>query len=155
MARSKKELSGKMRKRMVQIILAALAAGTLAVTVPTALPGSRAEAASVQLAGGTTVDAVAVAGIVADGCTGTLLVLDTEIGTFRIVLDTNTQYGTTVIVVTNDRSIVDRMNKRVIEMKQGEIIRDDPARTEEEYDEYYEDENAYQDVDSDGYDYEN
>jgi hypothetical protein len=95
MARSKKELSGKMRKRMVQIILAALAAGTLAVTVPTALPGSRAEAASVQLAGGTTVDAVAVAGIVADGCTGTLLVLDTEIGTFRIVLDTNTQYGTT------------------------------------------------------------
>ncbi|MGN1023147.1 MAG: hypothetical protein ACI4OJ_06610 [Lachnospiraceae bacterium] len=84
-----------MKKRMVQIILAALAAGTLAVAVPTALPGSHAEAASVKLAGGTTVDAVPVAGTVADGSTGTLLVLDTQAGQFNIVLDTDTQYGST------------------------------------------------------------
>lgn len=92
--------------------------------------------------------------LLADEPTGNLDA-ETAWDIMQLIERINTQYGTTVIVVTHDRSIVDRMNKRVIEMKQGEIIRDDPARTEEEYDEYYEDENAYQDVDSDGYDYEN
>lgn len=92
--------------------------------------------------------------LLADEPTGNLDA-ETAWDIMQLIERINTQYGTTVIVVTHDRSIVDRMNKRVIEMKQGEIVRDDPARTEEEYDEYYEDENAYQDVDSDGYDYEN
>jgi len=84
-----------MKKRLVQTLLAVLCAGTLAVIAPAVYPASRAEAASVKLAGGTTVDAVPVAGTVADGSTGTLLLLDTQIGQFRIVLDTDTQYGTT------------------------------------------------------------
>jgi len=32
--------------------------------------------------------------------------------------------GTTVIMATHDRGIVDRLKKRVIELKDGEIIRD-------------------------------
>lgn len=84
-----------MKKRLVQVLLAVLCAGSLAVAAPCVYPASQAEAAAVKLAGGTTVDAVPVAGTVADGCTGTLLLLDTQIGQFRIVLDADTQYGTT------------------------------------------------------------
>jgi len=32
--------------------------------------------------------------------------------------------GTTVVMATHDRAIVDRMQKRVIEISQGEIVRD-------------------------------
>jgi cell division transport system ATP-binding protein len=32
--------------------------------------------------------------------------------------------GTTVIMATHDRGIVDRLKKRVVELKDGEIIRD-------------------------------
>ena len=41
--------------------------------------------------------------------------------------------GTTVVVVTHNREIVDAMNKRVITMQKGEIVSD------EEKGEYHED----------------
>lgn len=63
----------------------------------------------------------------------------------------NREIGTTVLVVTHDRGIVDRMHKRVIEMKRGEIISD---TAEQDVSDYDEERIQYQDVDSDGYDYE-
>ncbi len=88
--------------------------------------------------------------LLADEPTGNLDA-DTAWEIMQLIDRVNREYGTTVVVVTHDRAIVDRMHKRVVEMKQGEIIRDDPA---DYYDRYAEDEFDYQDVDSDGYDYE-
>ena len=41
------------------------------------------------------------------------------------LLDRINQGGTTVIMATHDRSIVDRMQKRVIELSQGQLVRDE------------------------------
>lgn len=84
-----------MKKKAARTLLTALCAAAVVTIAPCTAPAVEAEAATVKLAGGTSVDAVPVAGTVASGCTGTLLLLNTEIGQFRIVLDTNTQYGTT------------------------------------------------------------
>ena len=72
----------------------------------------------------------------------------------QLIERVNRDFGTTVIVVTHDRAIVDRMQKRVIEMKQGEIVRDDALTMEQDYSYDYDDSYDYQDVDADGYDYE-
>lgn len=91
--------------------------------------------------------------LLADEPTGNLDA-DTAWEIMQLIERVNREFGTTVIVVTHDRGIVDRMHKRVIEMKQGEIIRDD-ALTDTAFDQnYYEQGGDYQDVDSDGYDYE-
>ena len=91
--------------------------------------------------------------LLADEPTGNLDA-DTAWEIMQLIDRVNREFGTTVIVVTHDRGIVDRMHKRVIEMKQGEIIRDD-ALTDTAFEQsYYEQEGDYQDVDSDGYDYE-
>ena len=79
---------------------------------------------------------------------------DTAWEIMQLIDKVNRDYGTTVLVVTHDRSIVERMHKRVIEMKQGEIISDTPAKEEDidEEEEIFE----YQDVDADdldNYDY--
>jgi cell division transport system ATP-binding protein len=42
--------------------------------------------------------------------------------------------GTTVIMATHDRSIVDRMGKRVVEISSGKIIRDERAARYREFD---------------------
>ena len=42
--------------------------------------------------------------------------------------------GTTVIMATHDRSIVDRMSKRVIEIKSGKIVRDEKGARYREFD---------------------
>lgn len=49
---------------------------------------------------------------------------NTSIEIMRL-LDRINQGGTTVIMATHDRSIVDRMQKRVIELSQGELVRDE------------------------------
>ena len=72
----------------------------------------------------------------------------------QLIERVNRDFGTTVIVVTHDKAIVDRMQKRVIEMKQGEIVRDDALTQEQDYSYDYDDSYDYQDVDADGYDYE-
>jgi cell division transport system ATP-binding protein len=40
------------------------------------------------------------------------------------LLDRINLSGTTIVMATHDRSIVDRMQKRVVEIRSGKIIRD-------------------------------
>jgi cell division transport system ATP-binding protein len=47
----------------------------------------------------------------------------TSVGIMRL-LDRINRTGTTVVMATHDRSIVDTMQRRVIELDQGEIVRD-------------------------------
>ena len=47
----------------------------------------------------------------------------TSVGIMRL-LDRINRTGTTVVMATHDRSIVDTMQRRVIELDQGTIIRD-------------------------------
>lgn len=78
---------------------------------------------------------------------------DTAWEIMQLIERANLDIGSTVLVVTHDRSIVDRMHKRVIELKRGEIISDsglEEVSDYEEEEEYYQD---YQGMDSDGYDY--
>jgi cell division transport system ATP-binding protein len=42
--------------------------------------------------------------------------------------------GTTVLMATHDRGIVDRLKKRVVELSNGEIIRDEIAAGYREFD---------------------
>ena len=42
--------------------------------------------------------------------------------------------GTTVIMATHDRSIVDRMSKRVVEISSGQIVRDEQGARYREFD---------------------
>lgn len=48
---------------------------------------------------------------------------DTSIEIFRLIERAN-MYGTTVVVATHARHIVDSMRKRVIELKKGSVVRD-------------------------------
>ena len=91
--------------------------------------------------------------LLADEPTGNLDA-DTAWEIMQLIERVNREFGTTVVVVTHDRGIVSRMHKRVIEMKQGEIIRDEGSTPAETYDDFEDDLFEYQDVDSDGYDYE-
>jgi cell division transport system ATP-binding protein len=52
------------------------------------------------------------------------------------LLDEVNRRGTTVIVATHEREIVDRMRKRVVEIQDGAIVRD-------QYKGFYEDEDSY------------
>ena len=47
----------------------------------------------------------------------------TSVGIMRL-LDRINRTGTTVVMATHDRSIVDTMRRRVIELDRGSIIRD-------------------------------
>ena len=87
--------------------------------------------------------------LLADEPTGNLD-QDTAWEIMQLIDRANRETGTTVLVVTHDRGVVDRMHKRVIEMKRGEIISD---TAQEAYSDYEEEQYEYQDVDSDGYDY--
>jgi len=48
---------------------------------------------------------------------------DTSMGIFRLIERAN-MYGTTVVVATHARQIVDSMRKRVIELRKGAVVRD-------------------------------
>ncbi len=48
---------------------------------------------------------------------------DTSIGIMQLLYRIN-RTGTTVVVVTHDHSMVDRMRRRVIELAKGKVIRD-------------------------------
>jgi cell division transport system ATP-binding protein len=48
---------------------------------------------------------------------------ETSIGIMQLLYRIN-RTGTTVIVATHDREMVDRMRRRVIELKQGRVVRD-------------------------------
>ena len=87
--------------------------------------------------------------LLADEPTGNLD-QDTAWEIMQLIDRANRETGTTVLVVTHDRGVVDRMHKRVIEMKRGEIISD---TAQEAYSDYEEELYEYQDVDSDGYYY--
>lgn len=87
--------------------------------------------------------------LLADEPTGNLD-QDTAWEIMQLIERANRETKTTVLVVTHDRGIVDRMHKRVIEMKRGEIISDTAETSYSDYEEEYE----YQDVDADEYDYE-
>ena len=60
--------------------------------------------------------------ILADEPTGTLDP-STSVGIMRL-LDRINRQGTTVVMATHDDEIVDQMRKRVIELKGGEVVRD-------------------------------
>ncbi len=78
--------------------------------------------------------------LLADEPTGNLD-QDTAWEIMQLIDRANKETGTTVLVVTHDRGIVDRMNKRVIEMKRGEIISDTAQKI---YADYEEDAYGYQ-----------
>ena len=48
---------------------------------------------------------------------------ETSLGIMRL-LDRINRTGTTVVMATHDADIVNQMRKRVIELKQGEVVRD-------------------------------
>ncbi len=86
--------------------------------------------------------------LLADEPTGNLDA-ETAWGVMQLIDRVNRDYGMTVVVVTHDRGIVERMNKRVITMKQGEIISDTADSAGEDF---YPDDTMpldYQDVDAD------
>ncbi len=72
--------------------------------------------------------------LLADEPTGNLD-QDTAWEIMQLIERANKETGTTVLVVTHDRGIVDRMHKRVIEMKRGEIISDTAAAAVSDYEE--------------------
>jgi cell division transport system ATP-binding protein len=51
---------------------------------------------------------------------------ETSVGIMQLLYRMN-QTGTTVIVATHDREMVDRMRRRVIELRQGRVVRDERA----------------------------
>jgi cell division transport system ATP-binding protein len=51
---------------------------------------------------------------------------ETSIGIMQLLYRIN-QTGTTLIVATHDREMVDRMRRRVIELKEGRVVRDERA----------------------------
>ena len=69
--------------------------------------------------------------ILADEPTGNL---DRENGeAIMALLDEINRAGTTVIACTHDLDTVRKMNKRVIELRNGHVTRDDPPRVEEDF----------------------
>lgn len=64
--------------------------------------------------------------ILADEPTGNLDWKNSE--AIMALLDDINKAGTTVIACTHDIELVNRMNKRVIELKDGRVIRDDPPQ---------------------------
>ncbi|MBP5719309.1 MAG: ATP-binding cassette domain-containing protein, partial [Abditibacteriota bacterium] len=65
--------------------------------------------------------------LIADEPTGNLDP-DTSLEIMRILEEANKD-GTTVVVATHDRIMVDRMKKRVIQIDNGEIVRDETEGT--------------------------
>jgi cell division transport system ATP-binding protein len=51
---------------------------------------------------------------------------DTSIGIMQLIYRIN-RTGTTVVVATHDREMVDKMRRRVIELRDGRVIRDEVA----------------------------
>src|SRR5256885_14857734 len=49
---------------------------------------------------------------------------DTSIGIMQLIYRIN-RTGTTVVVATHDREMVDKMRRRVIELRDGRVIRDE------------------------------
>jgi cell division transport system ATP-binding protein len=62
---------------------------------------------------------------VADEPTGNLDP-ETSIGIMQLLYRIN-RTGTTVVVATHDKEMVDRMRRRVIQLEQGRVIRDEAA----------------------------
>ena len=60
--------------------------------------------------------------LLADEPTGNLDPAD--LGRHHALLDRINRTGTTVVMATHDRGIVDTMRRRVIELDRGEIVRD-------------------------------
>jgi cell division transport system ATP-binding protein len=60
--------------------------------------------------------------VIADEPTGNLDP-DTSIGIMRL-LDRINRTGTTVIMATHDAQIVDSMRRRVVELENGQLVRD-------------------------------
>jgi cell division transport system ATP-binding protein len=61
--------------------------------------------------------------LIADEPTGNLDP-DTSIGIMQLIYRIN-RTGTTVVVSTHDREMVDKMRRRVIELREGRVIRDE------------------------------
>ena len=49
---------------------------------------------------------------------------DTSMGIMKVLEDINMALGTTIVMATHDREIVNKMQKRVIKMKEGRMIKD-------------------------------
>jgi cell division transport system ATP-binding protein len=65
--------------------------------------------------------------LIADEPTGNLDP-ETSIGIMQLIYRIN-RTGTTVVVATHDREMVDKMRRRVIELREGRVIRDQTAGT--------------------------
>src|SRR4051812_37334077 len=65
--------------------------------------------------------------LIADEPTGNLDP-DTSIGIMQLIYRIN-RTGTTVVVATHDREMVDKMRRRVIELREGRVIRDQAGGT--------------------------
>jgi cell division transport system ATP-binding protein len=61
--------------------------------------------------------------LIADEPTGNLDP-ETSIGIMQLLYRIN-RTGSTVVVATHDHHLVDRMRRRVIELQQGQVLRDD------------------------------
>ena len=61
--------------------------------------------------------------MIADEPTGNLDP-DTSVGIMQLLYRIN-RAGTTVVMATHDREMVDKMRRRVIQLEDGSIIRDD------------------------------
>jgi cell division transport system ATP-binding protein len=53
---------------------------------------------------------------------------ETSIGIMQLIYRIN-RTGTTVVVATHDREMVDKMRRRVIELREGRVIRDQTGGT--------------------------
>lgn len=76
--------------------------------------------------------------LIADEPTGNLDP-DTATGIMQL-LDEINETGTTIVMVTHAKDIVDRMNKRVIAIESGHIVRDDYGQYGYDEDDYYREE---------------
>ncbi len=50
---------------------------------------------------------------------------DTSVGIMQLLHRINTAGGTTILMVTHDREMVDKMRKRVIALDSGKVVRDE------------------------------
>jgi len=115
------EIVGMPRKKLIQtvdIVLSVVGLRNKATAFPQELSGGEQQRVAIARA---MVNDPKL--ILADEPTGNLDPLTSE--TIMALLEEINRNGTTVVICTHDSNLVDRMKKRVIEIADGSIVRDD------------------------------